>query len=278
MMIRNMAIKRLVAVLAAMMAASVGMVAQVENIHALKGVRCEYTVLLTESFSTEDIWKRLRAGCKEKAVAQVTSEVYKSWSDLVIVNSESDAGVESLNSLLNYNTSSREGEIVEFNIVKEGAEQGDGSITFYCEADVKVKTGIAPDPEFIVPVKGVKSVYFTGDELHFSFEPYKDCHMMLFLIENERTGYMLLPNRYVREQKYIAGHQYNLDENSRSYIEFAKSPDIGIEYNKLIFLFTTRKWAFDRDSGSSKDIVEWIARIPNNEKYIYQQIIEIRDK
>lgn len=273
-----MAMKKVIAITAVMLYAYLGLMAQSENVHELKEVRCEYTVLLTESFSTENIWKQLRARCREEAIARVTSEVYKSWSDLVVINSESNTGVESLNSLINYNTSSREGEIVEFNIVKEGAEQGDGSITFYCVADVKVKTGVAPDPEFIVPVRGVKSVYFTGEELHFSFEPYKDCYMMLFLIENERIGYMLLPNQYVKEQKYMSEHQYNLNENSRSYIEFAKSPDIEVEYNKLIFLFTTKRWAFDRNSNSSKEIVEWIAKIPNNEKYIYQQIIEIRDK
>ena len=148
--------------------------------------------------------------------------MYKSWSDLVVANSEYGEGAESLNNLVNYNTSSREGEIVEFNIVKEGTELGDGAILFYCIADVKVKTGIAPDPEFIVPVKGIRSVYLTGEELHFSFTPYKECYMMLFLIENERTGYMLIPNQYVKEQKYYANQEYKLNENSRSYIEFAK--------------------------------------------------------
>lgn len=248
-----------------------------EQIHSLKNVRSEYTVLLTENFSTEEIKKQLRARCKEQAIAEVTSEVYKSWSDLSIVNSDNGENPESLNTLINYNTSSRDGEIVEFNVVKEGAEMGDGAITFYCTADVKVKTGLAPDPEFIVPVKGIKSVYMTGDELHFTFKPYKDCYMMLFLIENEKTGYMLLPNEYVKEQKYLANQPYSLNENSRSYIEFAKSPNVEREFNKLIFLFTTRKWAFDKDSQSSKEIVEWIARIPNNEKCLHQQLIEIRE-
>lgn len=270
--------KRFVTALLIIVSVCFELKAQEETVHTLKNVRSEYTVLLTESFSTDDIRKQLRIRCREKAIAEVTSEVYKSWSDLVISNSESGEGVESLNTLINYNTSSREGEIVEFNIVKEGAEQGNGEITFYCIADVKVKTGIAPDPEFIVPVDGVKSVYMTGEELHFSFVPYKECYMMLFLIENEKTGYMLLPNKYVAERKYMANEQYNLNENSRSYIELAKSPDIDIEYNKLIFLFTTRKWAFDRNCRSSKEIVEWIARIPNNEKYIHQQIIEIREQ
>jgi len=121
-------------------------------------------------------------------------------------------------------------------------------------------------------------VYFTGEELHFSFTPYKECYMMLFLIENEKTGYMLIPNQYVKDQKYYANQEYKLNEDSRSYIEFAKSPNLDKEFNKLIFLFTTRKWAFDKDSQSAKEIVEWIARIPNNEKFIHQQIIEIREK
>ncbi len=257
---------------------SIDMHAQKEHIHMLKNVKCEHQVLIDENFSTKDIQEELRVKCKEKALEQVTSEVFKSWSDLVIVNSDNGQESESLNSLVNYNTSSRDGEIVEFNIVKEGRDIIDGTIVFYCIADAKVKTGIAPDPTFIVPVKGVKSVYMSGEELHFSFIPYKECYMMLFLIENERTGYMLLPNQYVREQKYMAEEEYKLNENSRSYIEFSKNPNVDIEYNKLIFLFTTRKWAFDKDSQSSKEIVEWIARIPNNEKFIHQQIIEIREK
>lgn len=270
--------RRLTATIAFLFSLCVGLNAQNETIHTLKGVKCEYTVLLTEDFSTGDIWKKLENRCKEKAIAEVTSEVYKSWSDLVIVNSDNGAESESLNELVNYNTSSRDGEIVEFNIIKKGTEQGDGAIMFYCIADVKVKTGITPDPEFIVPVKGIKSVYMTGDELHFSFIPYKDCYMMLFLIENERTGYMLIPNQYMKERQYLANNQYNVNEESRSYIEFAKTPNLPIEYNKLIFLFTKRKWAFNKDCQSSKEIVEWIARIPNDEKCIHQQIIEIREK
>ncbi len=269
---------RVLTVLACLLTMSLNMEAQDETIHTLKNVRCEYTVLLSEDYSTADIKKQLRARCKEKAISEVTSEVYKSWSDLIVANSEYGEGAESLNNLVNYNTSSREGEIVEFNIVKEGTELGDGAILFYCIADVKVKTGIAPDPEFIVPVKGIRSVYLTGEELHFSFTPYKECYMMLFLIENEKTGYMLIPNQYVKYQKYYANQEYKLNENSRSYIEFAKSPNLDKEFNKLIFLFTTRKWAFDKDSQSAKEIVEWIARIPNNEKFIHQQIIEIREK
>lgn len=252
--------------------------AQKDYIHDLKGIRSEYSVLLTHDFSTENIRKELRKRCREKAIDQVTSEVYKSWSDLIVANSDNGTESESLNTLLNYSTSYRDAEIVEFNIVEEGAVQGEGEILFYCTADIKVKTGIAPDPEFIVPVKGIRSVYYTGEELHFSFEPYKDCYMMLFLLENEKNGYLLIPNRYVRERIYSAHEEYCLNENSRSYIEFAKNPDVDIEYNRLIFLFTTRKWAFDQNSQSTEEIVEWIARIPNNEKCIHQQIIEIREK
>ncbi len=270
---------RFTAVLTILLVLCLDMVAQDrEIVHTLKNVRSEHVVLLTEDYSTKDIKEKLRILCKDQAIRQVTSEVFKSWSELAIVNSDNGSQTESLNTLINFNTSSRDGEIVEFNIVKEGYEQGEGEIMFYCIADVKVKTGLAPDPEFIVPVKGIKSVYMTGDELHFSFVPYKDCHMILFLIENEKTGYMLLPNRYIKEQQYLANHEYSINENSRCYIEFAKNPNLDKEYNKLIFVFTTRKWAFDKDSQSSKEITEWIARIPNNEKCIHQQIIEIREK
>ena len=80
------------------------------------------------------------------------------------------------------------------------------------------------------------------------------------------------------DNQRLADNNYKYDNNSRSYIEFTKSPDLKIEFNKLIFVFTTHKWAFDPDCESTNEILEWIAKIPNDEKYIHQAIIEIREK
>lgn len=269
--------KRFFIVFVLLLYAAIEVFGQSEKIHDLKNVVGEYTVMLTENFDTKQIRAEVKNRCKNNAISQVTSEVFKSWTNVGIVNADNGIGAESYTSMLNYNVSMRDGEIVQFDIVDEGQKMGEGEITFYCIANVKVKTGLEPDPEFIVPVKGVKSVYMTGEELHFQFTPYKDCHMMVFLLENERVGYRLLPNAYVQERLYKAKESYGLNENSRSYIEFGKTPGLEVEYNKLIFLFTLRKWAIDENVQSTKEIEEWIARIPNNEKYIHQQVIEIRD-
>ncbi len=90
--------------------------------------------------------------------------------------------------------------------------------------------------------------------------------MKLFLLENERNGYMLLSNQYITERLYKANEHYGLDEKAPSYLKFGKNPNLEIEYNKLIFIFTTRKWAIDKDIQSTKEIEEWLAKIPNNEK------------
>ena len=269
---------RFIAAAALLLSLSLELKAQEEIIHTVNNVREEYSVLATSDYSTSEIRKTLQNKCTEKAIAQVTSAVYNTWSSLYTVNSDSGSESESYNSLASISVTERGAEIVgmpEFGQLEQ--IHGDGIITFYLTGNFKIKVGKTPDPEFIVPVKGLKTIYMTGDNLHFSFAPTKDCYMRLFLLENKKTGYMLMPNDYSPDDLRLAGDKYIFDNNYRSYIEFTKSPDLDIEFNKLIFVFTTRKWAVDRDCMSTNKILEWIAKIPNDEKYIYQAIIEIRE-
>lgn len=253
--------------------------AQGEPIHTVNNVREEYSVLATSDYSTAEIRRILQNKCKEKAIAQVTSEVFKTWSSLDIANTDSGLESESYNSLSSITFQERGAEIVGMPVFSDLEQKYDnGLITFYLTCSFRIKVGKSPDPEFIVPVKGLKTIYMTGDNLHFSFTPYKDCYMKLFLIENKKTGYMLMPNQYIQDNLRIAHNSYEFDDRNRCYIEFTKTPDLDIEFNKLIFVFTTRRWAFDRDCQSTNEILEWIAQIPNDEKYIYQAIIEIREK
>ena len=270
---------RVIAVAVLLLSLSFEMKAQEEPAHIVNNVRCEYSVLASSDYSTAEIRKKLQNLCKEKAIAQVTSEVYKSWSSLYIINSDSGIEAESYNGLASISVTERGAEIAgipEFSEMEQ--KHSNGMITFTLSGNFKIKVGKTPDPEFIVPVKGLKTVYMTGDNLHFSFTPTKDCYMRLFLIENAKTGYMLMPNSYAPDNQRLADNNYKYDNNSRSYIEFTKSPDLKIEFNKLIFVFTTHKWAFDPDCESTNEILEWIAKIPNDEKYIHQAIIEIREK
>ncbi len=76
----------------------------------------------------------------------VTSEVFKRWSNVGIANIDNGKDASSYNTLLNYNVSMRDGVILKYDLIEEGTIMGNNEITFFCVADIWVKTGLAPDP------------------------------------------------------------------------------------------------------------------------------------
>lgn len=248
--------------------------AQKEKITTLKSVQGEYSVILEFSDITgRQATQLAREDAKRKAIEKVCGTRINIWDQM-----ESSSAGDVFNSL---SINQVDGEIVEFDIKEEGHKQSETRSTetiFYCIANVTVKKGIKPDPDFYIAVNGLKSVYYTGESLLFSVTPYRDCYMKIFLLEDEKHGYLLYPNNYDKVQIMPANKVYSIADSP--YYEFIlqKNNQLEKEINRLVFVFTKTERPFNEKETSRSEIEKWIATIPNDQKYLYFSVIEIRDK
>lgn len=254
--------------------ASLNVCAQKEKITTLKSVRGEFSVILKHSdISGREAMRLAREDAKRKAIEKVCGTRVNIWNQM-----ENSSAGEVLNSL---SINQIDGEVVEFVVVDEGCGQSSvrsSETVFYCIADVKVKRGVEPDPVFCMSVNGLKSVYYVGEPLLFEVKPLRDCYMKIFLLENEKQGYMLYPNEYDRCQKLSANQVFKISDSP--YYEFVlqKNSDLEKEINRLVFVFTKTERPFDEEETSRAEIEKWMAKIPNDQKYLHFSVIEIRDK
>lgn len=248
--------------------------AQKEKVTTLKSVRGEFAVILQYSdVSGREAIQLAREDAKRKAIEKVCGSRINIWDQI-----ESSSAGEVLNSL---SINQIDGEIVEFIVTEEGSQQSSirsSETVFYCIADIKVKKGIEPDPDFYIAVNGLKSVYFAGEPLIFDVKSYQDCYMKIFLLENENLGYLLYPNAFDRNQKIKANQVFSIADSP--YYEFIlqKNNQLPKEINRLVFVFTKTERPINEEETSRKEIEKWIAKIPNDQKFLHFSVIEIRDK
>ena len=248
--------------------------AQKEKITTLKSVKGEYAVILEYSDITgREAMQLAREDAKRKAIEKVCGTRINIWDQM-----ESSSAGDVFNSL---SINQIDGEIVEFEIKEEGYRQSESRSSetiFYCIADVKVKKGVEPDPDFYIAVDGLKSIYYTGEHLLFSVMPYRDCYMKIFLFEDDKYAYTLYPNAYDKARIMPANKIFNISDTPYYNFVIQKNSKLCKEINSLVFVFTKTERPFDQEVTSRAEIEKWIAKIPNNQKYVHFAVIEIRDK
>lgn len=248
--------------------------AQKEKITTLKSVHGEYSVILEYSDITgREAMQLAREDAKRRAIEKVCGTRINIWDQM-----ESSSAGDVFNSL---SIKQIDGEIVEFEVKEEGHRQSttrSSETIFYCVADIKVKKGVEPDPDFYIAVDGLKSVYYTGESLLFSVKPYRDCYMKIFLLEDEKNGYTLYPNTYDKAKKMPANKVFNISDSPYYEFELQKSSKQSKEINRLVFVFTKTERPFDERETSRAEIEKWIAKIPSNQKFVHFAVIEIRDR
>lgn len=252
---------------------SSNVLAQKEKITALKSVKGEYSVILEHSDITgREAMQLAREDAKRKAIEKICGNRVNIWDQM-----ENSSAGDIFNSL---SINQIDGEIVEFEIKEEGHNQSTtrpSETIFFCVADVKVKKGIEPDPDFYIAVNGLKSMYYAGESLIFSIMPYRDCYMKIFLLEDEKHGYLLYPNKYDEAKIMPAKEIFNISDSPYYEFELQKNSKQAKEINRVVFVFTKTERPFNEGETSRAEIEKWIAKIPNNQKYLHFAIIEIRD-
>lgn len=247
-------------------------VAEREKVHTLKNVRGEYWITAaTATVTGREATELARENAKRKALEQVCGSRISIWDQV-----ETSSAGESFNSL---SVNQVDGEVVEFEIIEEDFEKSPtrkSELCYYCIANIKVKQGLAPDPEFRASVEGLRSLYFVDEGLEFTVSPYRDCYLKIFLFEDMQTGYRLYPNDYDRPELLPAGQTIRFPQ--RVDFVVTKSSDRPTETNRLVFVFTKSEYPFYHETTSRQEIEKWMAMIPNDEKYIYFVAVDIRNR
>ncbi len=252
--------------------ACVSVQAQRERVQTVRKVRGEYSmVIATSDVSGRQATEYAREDAKRKAIEQVCGLRLNIWDKVEI----SSAG-ETFNSL---SVNQIDGEIVSFEILEEGNAPSSvrpSETVFYCVADVKVKRGAEPDADFVAAVEGLRSVYFSGENITFTVLPYRECYLKIFLFEDSQTGYRLYPNDFDSPELLPAGGKIAFPKDSDFVVN--KSSAAETETNRLVFVFTKSERPFYHTTVSRREIEEWMALIPNDEKYISIYSMDIKDQ
>ncbi|MBO7055262.1 MAG: DUF4384 domain-containing protein [Bacteroidales bacterium] len=237
----------------------------------VKNVRGEFAITADMVGTAIDAKESARADAKRRAIEQVCGQRVNIWDKM-----ELSAAGESFNSLAVVQT---DGEIVEFEVVKEDFEKSavrSSEMIFYCIANVKVRTGIRPDPNFSAKADGIRSVYFESETLNVSVTPLRDCYLKIFIFENQGTGYLLYPNVNEPSKQLFANQTVAFPQVDEWAI--TKETDKPRETNQIVFVCTKTDWQFPATETSRSEIEKWIMKIPADQRYIDIKTIEIRER
>lgn len=253
-------------------AIAVGASAQREKVHTLKNVRGEYWLTAaTATVTGREAMEFARENAKRAAIEQVCGSRISIWDQV-----ETSSAGESYNSL---SVNQVDGEVIEFEVVEEDFERSPerkSELCYYCIANIKVKRGVAPDPQFRAVIEGLRSLYFVDEDLRFTVSPYADCYLKIFLFEDMQRGYRIYPSDYDQPEKLKAHSRVEFPQKADFVV--TKSTNRPTETNRLVFVFTKDERPFYHETTSRQEIEKWMAMIPNNEKYIHSMAIDIREK
>lgn len=241
-----------------------------ETIESVKNVRGEFTLHPNSDVSMKQAYEEALNEAKTEALRKVCGEYISIWDE---VESSSLYG-ESFNSFI---LNQVEGEIVDWDyVVERGRENtaNESEILLYVVIDAKVKKGISSDPNFWAEIFGVKGTYFEGENFSFSATAYQDAYLNVFLMEDQTIGYRIYPNHKDLLMLLKAGEKYTLPKNVD--IEITKTTNLPTEVNYLVCVFTKEERHFYSETTSRKEIETWIAKIPNDKKYLIFIPFEIR--
>lgn len=241
--------------------------AEREKIVSLKNVRGEFSITSDIEISMKDAKEKAREEAKRNALSQVCGEKINIWDKIEI----SSVG-ESFNSL---SVKQVDGEIADFEIIEEGQQTNPvrkNEIVFYCVANIKVKKGTEPDPTFAAKIDGIKTCYFNQQGMECTITPTQDAYLRVFLFEDAQIGYSLYPKNIFESRFIPANTKVLIPGNGDEFVMYTSK---SIETNILVFVLTKQNIPFYLETMLRNDIEKWIAKIPNDQKYLYFTSINI---
>ena len=239
-----------------------------EKFEYIKGIRGEYAITSDSETPPVVAKEKARENAKREALIQAFGQ-YISIVDKIEISSAGES-FSSMNVLQN------NGEIEEFKIIKEDFYKHPNranEMVFYCIADVKVRKGVEPDPSFVATISGIKATYLNDQILTFNITPTKNAYLKVFLFENSETGKYVYPGG--------VNHGLFIEADKTTGITRSVDQDIYLlteknrETNVIVILLTKDECPFNIANPTRQDIDKFIARIPNNKKYVSYHIVDI---
>lgn len=242
-----------------------------ERVVQVSNIRGEYIMADNSNITPEKAYEKALFDAKHQAVLKAGfGEFVSQWEILLTT-----AAGQKYNSL---ETTNMKGEIIEYTIIeKKSYHDEKGFIVFYYIIDASVKEVASPDPNFTAEVNGVRSTYFQNDKLIFTLTPYRDCYLKVFLFEDAQRGSLCYPNAYDKVKLLKANEEITIPQSVDFVIE--KKTSEASEINYLVFVFTKdeRPAFYDNQEKNLPEIESWIAKIPNDEKFVIYIPIEIKE-
>lgn len=238
----------------------------------VKKIRGEYYMTTDMDVSMKMAQQSAQENAKRNALVKVCGEQMNAW-DMV----SSGAEGENYNSV---NMVQVNGEIIDFEVVEEGHSQNparEKEMMFYCIANVTVKKGIEVDPDFTVDVRGIKNSYMVDDQgMEFTVLSSKDAYLKVFIFENAEVGTKLYPSDIDPSFQLKANQQYTFPGKKNTYYELYT--DKSIETDIMVFVLTKTERPFLKEETNRQEIESWIAKIPNDQKFVFYKSINIVNK
>jgi hypothetical protein len=158
-----------------------------------------------------------------------------------------------------------DGEVKEWELINEKWEV-DGSGNPYLEVTINatvIKYKTERDLSFDFKVEGIKEWYYDSTFLEFTFLPYQDGYLRIFLFGDNYDAKFLFPNKYEKNKLFHKGIevQFPLNVNYRLVAEKKEDADL------LVFVYTKQDIPYTKKENI-KDILEWIYSIPKDERAI----------
>lgn len=239
-----------------------------EKSQMIKNVRGEYATAPNSNVTRAEAEEKARENAKRIALERAFGTQVNIWDKIEV----SSAG-ESFNSLSIIQIS---GEIEEFNIVEEGVEKHpvhSSELIYYCIANVKVRRGVDPDPNFTAAIDNIHAHYRSGELCQMAVQPTQRAYLKIFLFENSEVGYYLYPggshHGILIEADRTAIIPRTIDQDIQLYTNKKR------ETNTIVVLLTKEEYPFNVLNPTRADIDKFIARIPNNMKYVSYHMVEI---
>lgn len=166
------------------------------------------------------------------------------------------------------------GEVLDYDVVdKEQIIDEFGNFVWKVTLDAEViKYKSSRDEEFRFKTEGIKSVYQEGSMLEFSFYPYKEGYLHIFLFEGTEDASVLFPNNYEKNNFLKPEEEHDFPLNK--IIEYELYCNNGTELHHLAFVLTKKDIPFNVEPGY-KSVIKWIFSIEPNERYLIHKSFTI---
>ena len=138
------------------------------------------------------------------------------------------------------------------------------------------------DQSFEFKVEGTEDHYKTNEKLTFTFTPFQDGYLKIFLISND-TSQIIYPYKHLENEKFsdvqdkIFKKYETVEFPILKWMKYSLTSKRDKEFNQLIFVFTKNNIPF-KNKVTSDNMHTWIYSIPPDQRVIENIIFEIKNK